>query len=88
MLKARHQEEADLFLHCGDSELPIDDKAISGYVVFQGNCDYFSQYPEDSIQEMNGKKLLMVHGHLYGVKSSVSRLFYRAKDVCAQIACF
>ncbi|MED4037515.1 metallophosphoesterase [Niallia taxi] len=88
VLKERHKEEAELFLHCGDSELPIDDKAISGYVVVQGNCDYYAKYPEETIQEVNGKKLLMVHGHLYGVKSSVSRLLYRAKEVGAQIACF
>ncbi|WP_445489611.1 metallophosphoesterase family protein [Niallia sp. 03133] len=87
-LKTRHKEEVDLFLHCGDSELPASEKVMEGYETVRGNCDYEEKYPNELVKEVNGAKIFVTHGHLYGVKSSIANLSYRAKEVGAQIACF
>lgn len=87
-LKKRHKDEVDLFLHCGDSELPATETVIEGFVTVQGNCDFEEKYPTEFIQQANGKNIFITHGHLYGVKSSVQRLLYRAKEVGADIVCF
>ncbi|MGP7816779.1 metallophosphoesterase family protein [Niallia sp. 01092] len=87
-LKIRHKEEVDLFLHCGDSELPANEKAMNGYATVRGNCDYEEKYPNELVKEKDGVKIFVTHGHLYGVKSSITSLSYRAKELGAHIACF
>ena len=32
-LKENYQDEVDLFIHCGDSELEADDRAIHSFVA-------------------------------------------------------
>ncbi|WP_303220499.1 metallophosphoesterase family protein, partial [Enterococcus asini] len=34
------QEQVDLFIHCGDSELPADDELFAIYQGVGGNCDF------------------------------------------------
>ncbi|GKU81489.1 metallophosphoesterase family protein [Niallia sp. NCCP-28] len=87
-LKKRHKGEVDLFLHCGDSELAANEAAIEGYKSVRGNCDYEEKYPNELIEEALDAKIFLTHGHLYGVKSSVNNLLYRAKEVGANIVCF
>lgn len=88
VLKKRHEKEVDLFLHCGDSELAASEEVMDGYITVQGNCDYEDKYPTETIQEIEGKKIFLTHGHLYGVKSSINNLLYKAKEMGADIACF
>lgn len=88
VLKKRHGKEVDLFLHCGDSELAASEDVMEGYITVQGNCDYEDKYPTETIQEIAEKKIFLTHGHLYGVKSSLNSLLYKAKEVQADIACF
>lgn len=88
VVKKRHENEVDLFLHCGDSELSANEAVLDGYITVQGNCDYDDRYPTETIQEIAGKKIFLTHGHLYGVKSSINNLLYKAKEVEADIACF
>ncbi|WP_312096183.1 metallophosphoesterase [Niallia sp.] len=88
VLKKRHESEVDLFLHCGDSELAASEEVMDGYITVQGNCDYEDRYPTETIQEIAGKKIFLTHGHLFGVKSTINNLLYKAKEVEADIACF
>ncbi|EOR25486.1 metallophosphoesterase [Niallia alba] len=88
VLKKRHEEDVDLFLHCGDSELSASEEVMAGYITVQGNCDYEDRYPTETIQEIARKKIFLTHGHLYGVKSSLNNLLYKAKEMGANIACF
>ena len=87
-LKSRHEKEVDLFLHCGDSELSAMEEVMDGYITVQGNCDYEEKYPKQILQDAAGKKIFLTHGHLYGVKSSINNLAFKAKEVGANIACF
>lgn len=87
-IRERHLNEVDLMLHCGDSELQADDQVLEGYVVVRGNCDFEEQFPEESIQMIDGKRILLTHGHHYNVKSTLVSLSYRAEELKADIACF
>ncbi len=53
-----------------------------------GNCDYVSEGPAEKIIEIGGVRIFMTHGHRYGVKYTMDRLYYRAKEVEAKIALF
>jgi putative phosphoesterase len=87
-LKERHQHEVDLMIHCGDSQLMADDNGMAGFAAVRGNCDYDSRYPAERLEEIAGKKVFVTHGHKYSVKTSLMSLYYRAKEVQADIVCF
>ncbi|WP_043934203.1 metallophosphoesterase [Bacillus sp. EB01] len=86
-LKDRHPD-VDVFIHCGDSELPKDDEALKGFVAVGGNCDFHPGYPDEEIVEVAGRKILVTHGHLYSVKSTLMSLLYKAREAGADIVCF
>ena len=83
-----YQDEVDLFIHCGDSELDADHVAIHPFVTVRGNCDSDERFPEEAVRRIGNQNLFITHGHRYSVKSDLMRLSYRAKEVGADIACF
>ncbi|WHY76378.1 metallophosphoesterase [Neobacillus sp. WH10] len=88
IIRERHLKEVDLMIHCGDSQLMPDDKAISGYLTVMGNCDFGGGYPMEAISEDAGRKIFITHGHRYSVKSTLMKLKYKAQEVKADIVCF
>jgi len=74
----------DTLIHLGDAD---DDVAMLEYALgisvlhVAGNCDFGSTAPRELIWECEGKKLLLVHGDAYGVKSGLTRLERRCKEV-------
>lgn len=87
-IRNKHEHEVSQFIHCGDSELSADNENLSGFAAVRGNCDFESKFPEDLLLEAAGRKMLVTHGHKYGVKSSIMSLSYRAKELAADIVCF
>lgn len=87
-LSERHLEEVDLMIHCGDSQLMSDEPSMSGFLAVRGNCDLDARYPLERIEELNGKKVYVTHGHKYSVKTSIMSIYYRAREVNADIVCF
>lgn len=86
-LRERHPD-VDIFIHCGDSELPKNDRVLEGYVTVGGNCDFNPGYPNEELIEAEGIKIFVTHGHLYSVKSTLMNIQYRAHELGANIACF
>ncbi|MEH7254111.1 metallophosphoesterase [Neobacillus niacini] len=87
IVRERHLNEVDSMIHCGDSELMSDDKAMNGYLGVMGNCD-FRGYPLETTTEIAGWKFFVTHGHRYSVKTSLMNLSYKAAEVGANIVCF
>lgn len=52
----------------------------------RGNCDYSGE--EEKVVEIDGVKILLTHGHLYGVKSGYLNLLMRAKELNAKVVIF
>lgn len=80
----RHKDNANLFLFLGDGNSDVD-TALMLYKSIRiervnGNCDFYSCYPATKIIEFAGKKILMTHGHPYGVKHGLDGLIRQAKD--------
>jgi uncharacterized protein len=88
MLKEKYMNEVDVFFHCGDSELPPTSEEVQGYEIVKGNCDFGPGFPEDITKDVEGTRFYITHGHLYGVKTSLQNILYRAKEVEANIVCF
>lgn len=87
-IKEKHADDVSQMIHCGDSELSVENESINGFTTVKGNCDFNGDFPEEAIVEADGYKVLVVHGHLYSVKSSLLSLSYRAEETGANIVCF
>ncbi|MGM9988598.1 MAG: metallophosphoesterase family protein [Bacillaceae bacterium] len=87
-LKERHGAQMDYMIHCGDSELTLDDEALKGFQVVRGNCDYQGGFQHDVIIDANDVRFFVTHGHLYNIKSNLSTIYYKALEVGANIVCF
>ncbi|WLR56156.1 metallophosphoesterase [Mesobacillus subterraneus] len=83
-----HGNDVDLMIHCGDSELSESDAAILNFSSVKGNCDFNGNFPDDETHVVNGVKIFVTHGHLYSVKSTLVNLYYKAKELQADIVCF
>lgn len=54
--------DADCMIHCGDICLPKE--FAKGFIVVAGNCDNPSWYPNGDIIELEGHRILIMHGHV------------------------
>lgn len=82
--------ENDLIVHLGDGSADmreIFDTYPEKVYVCRGNCDV-SYGGEEFVIEAEGLKLFCCHGHRYGVKSGLSRLAARAKELGCDIALY
>ena len=68
--------EADLFIHCGDSELPR--YMLDGYICVRGNND-FLDYQEYVITDIGRESALIIHGTRLAYYHDQSLLVNRAK---------
>lgn len=84
----KHQNEVELLIHCGDSELAPDHPALKGFVAVGGNCDFDEGFSEDIVKKIGDKTIFITHGHKYSVKSSLMKIAYKAKEISADIVCF
>ncbi len=83
--------ESDYIIHLGDTsgdgnaiKKSFPDKTI----VLNGNCDIMPAGDREAELQVENIKILACHGDRYGVKSTLSRLAYRAEEVGAQIALY
>lgn len=78
----------DAVFHCGDSELDTQHESLQDAFVVGGNCDWDSSYSDEVFTEVNGVKVLMTHGHLWQVKSTLMPLSTRAQELGANVVLF
>ena len=92
MLSALEQAAPDMIIHLGDGGRDIDKikkqfpqiplKAV------RGNCDLSSDLPETELFSVGAVKLLITHGHIFGVKRGLSPLIDEAIALGADIVMF
>lgn len=86
-----HIQETDMIIHLGDNTEDVDilKNGYKGKIInVRGNCDFVSFVPSERLEEVEGMKVLLTHGHKYNVKNDFLRLKYRAKEVGANIVLF
>jgi putative phosphoesterase len=84
-------KNADILIHLGDNteDVQLLENNFNGKVyAVAGNCDYSRKYPKEGIIEVNSRKIFFTHGDLYGVKSSINNIYYRGKELEADIVLF
>lgn len=84
-------KDTDMIIHLGDNVKDVQEikKYYKNKIIsVRGNCDFRSDAPFELLEEIDGNKILITHGHNYDVKYSELRLMYRAKEVGANIVLF
>lgn len=86
-----HIKDSQILIHLGDNaeDIKYFTKDFNGeFYAVKGNCDYGNEYNKEIILNKCGINILITHGDLYGVKSDVTNLYYKALEVNASIALF
>ncbi|MDO5518281.1 MAG: metallophosphoesterase [Clostridium sp.] len=84
-------KDADILIHLGDNIEDVDllKDGFDGEVyAVAGNCDFSGKYPKEGMIEVNGRKIFYTHGDLYGVKSSINNIYYRGRELGADVVLF
>ena len=84
MARAVELAEPDLILHLGDcwrdgERLHARFPDIPMRQV-PGNCDFRSEEPSEQLLVLEGMRILMCHGHTYGVKTSLLTAGFTAEE--------
>lgn len=73
----------DYLIHCGDvegREFFVEALAECPCCIVAGNNDFFSDLPREEEITLAGKKILVTHGHYYGVSMDLYGLVDEAQD--------
>ena len=71
-----------MFVHCGDvegREIFIEALVDCPCCIVSGNNDFFSDLPREEIIDLAGKKILVTHGHTYGVSGGTDGIVEAAR---------
>lgn len=82
--------EADYIIHLGDGYYDLNafgQEVLEKTVRIKGNCDD-AVGDRETIVEIEGVKLFLTHGDLYGVRGGTNRLLARAKELGASVALY
>ena len=92
MLQAIEEQQPDQVIHLGDL---ITDAEELTYVyprlpicMVPGNCDGWTTVPSIKQITLQGRSILLSHGHLWGVKSGCDAAIARARAAGADILLF
>lgn len=84
--------DLDLIIHLGDyvsDAKNIEEEMNLEVIYVKGNCDFLEEdTKEDRVLEIACKKIFITHGHNYDVKNSITRLFFKGKEMKADIILF
>ena len=80
---------AKYLLFCGDGlrDVGAAVKEFPSVIVaaVRGNCDWLSDVPEELFFTVDGVRILMMHGHTYGVKGGMGAALSYAKERGAHV---
>ncbi|NLZ47963.1 MAG: metallophosphoesterase [Clostridiales bacterium] len=84
-------DKADILIHLGDNvadAVEMSSKFKGRTIYVKGNCDYAPSVPSEIVEEIEGKKFFITHGHNYGVKQSLGQLKQKAELEGAHIVLY
>ena len=90
-LSKKYIQEADVLIHLGDDSEDIKEftKDFKGEIYgVSGNCDRIGEYPKEQLLVLEGKKIFITHGDIYGVKSNLINIYFKGRELEADIILF
>lgn len=86
--QAVERHNAAYVFHCGDFCTDHTKQPFAAMRLVRGNCDQESEVPLERGSVWKHLRIYQTHGHLYGVKSSLLKLHYRAEENAANVVIF
>lgn len=83
--------ESDIIIHLGDTSADggfIRSKYPNKTHVINGNCDLTKFGKDEEIIEVENVRIFACHGHRYSVKTTLTRLAERAKELGCKLALY
>ena len=85
MAEVFSRDKYDVVLFLGDGisdfdKLQKENMTSARMIAVKGNCDFFDGTPEERIIDLDGFKVLMLHGHGKNVKHGTTVLEYYARE--------
>jgi len=87
----RQMKDVELILHAGDTYddvVSLSKEIDIEMIGVRGNIGRNEDGPAELVLDLNGFRIFLVHGHHYDVKHSLMRLYYRAKEVEADVVVY
>ena len=81
----------DALIHCGDVEGQedyIETLAKCPTYIVAGNNDYFSDLEREMEFVLGGQRILLTHGHYYGVSMGIEKILEEGRTRCVDIVMF
>lgn len=93
LLNIHELEKPDQVICAGDHSKDGEELSFvypdTKFYIVRGNCDIFDRkYNDEMILELEGHKVLLAHGHEYGVKYDYGSIRERAKVLGCDIVVF
>ena len=85
------EQPFDYLIHCGDvegREFFIEALAECPCTIVAGNNDFFSDLPREDEILLEGHKIMVTHGHNYGVSMDLYGVSEEAAARGCEIVCF
>ncbi|SDJ98523.1 hypothetical protein SAMN05660472_00443 [Natronincola ferrireducens] len=83
--------DVDYIIHTGDNFADIEyiaENYAVNIIGVKGNCDFQSKGKNELLEVIGGKKFFVTHGHQYAVKYGLNNIFYRGKELEADVVVF
>lgn len=83
------QEQVDLMIHCGDSEMAPTLPVMQRFkVAVLGNNDWGLDYPLEQTVVTAGQRIYATHGHRYQVNTTLTPLMLKGEEQGADLVCY
>ncbi|MDD3122541.1 MAG: YfcE family phosphodiesterase [Candidatus Izemoplasmatales bacterium] len=79
---------ADRYISLGDSEMTESELSMLNIYGVKGNYPFEPKFPDDLSFTFDDWDFFFTHGHKYGVKNGLSRLYEVSKSLNSEIVCF
>ncbi len=84
--------QPDMIFHLGDyveDGIRLGDQLNIPTTIVRGNGDYNrTDFNDDEIVEVGGKRIFLSHGHKYNVNFGLSNIYYKAQEIAADYVLF
>jgi len=84
----KDHQDFDRYISLGDSEMSESELSNLNIFGVKGNYPFEPKFPDDLFFEFDEWKCFFTHGHKYGVKNGLSRLYEVSKSLDAEVVCF
>lgn len=92
MISAVEREHPDMLIHLGDLERDAEDLGFAypllPLVHVPGNCDGWSTTPLKKLITVQGRRILLSHGHIWQVKQGYATALSEARKAQANLLLF